>query len=141
MSEFTTISLAPCLFCHTPVAVKVVSGSLMASPIPESAMGFWVTCTTCALRGPWRSTQMQAVTAWNGAVTAHLHEEVDEQVPLSHPELTRAYVPKEILDELKSRNAKMQRENHILREEIGQLSAKVKRLQEAASAQDCGMIC
>jgi hypothetical protein len=68
MSEEGETALAPCLFCHTAVHVQMGEGLVS---VYSSTSGFWVTCTACGLRGPWRPGATQARTAWNWATTAH----------------------------------------------------------------------
>jgi hypothetical protein len=76
MNEKVYVTLAPCLFCHRAGGVKIVYG-MVATYSPDA--GFWVMCDACGLRGPWRPTEAQARAAWNGAVTAHMHEEGEEK--------------------------------------------------------------
>ena len=72
----TVPQLAPCLFCHTAEAVRMIEG---AGGIPYSVEpGFWVTCEVCGLRGPWRPSVAQASAAWNWASTAHESREKEE---------------------------------------------------------------
>jgi hypothetical protein len=78
MSDATVMPLAPCLFCKTAGAVEVLTGSLLNPPMPDPDVVFWIACRTCSLRGPWRPTEVQARTAWNWAVTAHMMGEDDE---------------------------------------------------------------
>jgi hypothetical protein len=70
-------ALAPCLLCHTDTAIVQHQET---PSIFSTEAGYWVHCTACGLRGPWRVTEAGARQVWNRAVTIEAETPVEQSI-------------------------------------------------------------